>query len=271
MGAMAEGGRVAGKIAIVVGGGQTPGATVGNGRATAVLLAREGAKVLVADRDLASADETAEIRAEGGTASTVEVDVTDEPGIERMRDACLDEWGRVDILHNNVGIWLAGGDASILDIDAASFSHMFDVNLRGMALTAKHILPVMRAQRAGVITNVGSIAALMTFPTVAYKTTKAGVATLTEHIAIANAEYGIRANVILPGLIDTPMAVEHQISDGSGRDDIVAGRMERVPLKTRSGRAWDVAYAALYLASDEAGFVTGVSLRVDGGQTLLVG
>jgi NAD(P)-dependent dehydrogenase (short-subunit alcohol dehydrogenase family) len=129
----------------------------------------------------------------------------------------------------------------------------------------------MREQRAGVITNVASIAAVMNYPTVAYKTSKAGVIALTEHLAITNAEYGIRANVILPGLIDTPMAVEPQLGLGVRREDVVAQREDRVPLKGRAGKAWDVAYAALFLASEEAGFVTGASLRVDGGQTLLVG
>lgn len=269
---MPEHGRVAGKTAVVVGGGQTAGAGIGNGRATALVLAREGAKVLVADRNLGSAEETAQmIAAEGGTALATEVDVTNESAVERMRDICLAAWGCLDILHYNVGIYLAGGDASILEIEAEAFSHIMDVNLRGMLLAAKHVLPPMRAQRAGVITNVGSIAAMMNFPTVAYKTSKAAVVTLTEHIAIANAEYGVRANVILPGLIDTPMAVQPELGHGASRDEVVAQRMKRVPLKGRGGQPWDVAYAALYLASDEAGFVTGASLRVDGGQTLLVG
>jgi NAD(P)-dependent dehydrogenase (short-subunit alcohol dehydrogenase family) len=265
-------GRVAGKVAVVVGGGQSPGAGIGNGRAAALVLAREGAKVLVADLNLSSAEETAQmINAEGGTAAAAGVDVTQESTLERLRDVCLAAWHRLDILHYNVGIYLAGGDAPILDIEAGAFSHVMDVNLRGMLLAAKHVLPVMREQRAGVITNVGSIAAIMTFPTVAYKTSKAGVVALTEHVAIANAAYGIRANVILPGLIETPMAVEPELGRGVSREEVIAQRKKRIPLKGRGGQPWDVAYAALYLASDEAGFVTGASLRVDGGQTLLVG
>jgi NAD(P)-dependent dehydrogenase (short-subunit alcohol dehydrogenase family) len=265
-------GRVAGKVAIVVGGGQTPGGSIGNGRATALLLAREGARVVVADRDLASAEETAVlITHDGGDARAVEVDVESEADLERLRDVCVSAFGRIDILHNNVGVSRGGGDAPVVEIAADAFSHVVDVNLRGMVLAAKHVLPLMRDQRAGVITNVSSIAAVMNYPTVAYKTSKAGVIALTEHLAITNAEYGIRANVILPGLIDTPMAVEPQLGPGVRREDVVAQREERVPLKGRAGRAWDVAYAALFLASDEAGFVTGASLRVDGGQTLRVG
>lgn len=265
-------GRVAGKVAIVVGGGQTPGGSTGNGRATALLFAREGARVVVADRQLASAEETAAlIGAEGGEALAVAADVKIEADLDRLRDACLAAWGRIDILHNNVGVSRAGGDASVTEITPEAFSNVLDINLRGMVLAAKHILPVMREQRAGVITNVASIAAVMNFPTVAYKTSKAAVIALTEHLAITNAEYGIRANTILPGLIDTPMAVEPRLGPGIRREDVVAAREEEVPLKGRGGKAWDVAYAALYLASDEAGFVTGASLRVDGGQTLLVG
>jgi hypothetical protein len=167
------------------------------------------------------------------------VDVMEETTVKRLRDTCLAAWNRIDILHYNVGIYLSGGDAPILDIEAGAFSHILDVNLRGMLLAAKHILPVMREQRAGVIINVGSIAAIMTFPAVAYKTSKAGVVTLTEHIAIANAAYGIRANVILPGLIETPMAVEPELGRGVSREEVIAQRRKRIPLAGRGGLPWD--------------------------------
>ena len=129
----------------------------------------------------------------------------------------------------------------------------------------------MRAQGAGVIVNIGSISSRVNFPTVAYKTSKAAVTALTEHLAITNAAHGIRVNTILPGLMDTPMAVEHHIAGDANREDIVAKRVARVPLAGRPGTGWDVARAAAFLASDDAGFVTGASLTVDGGQTLLVG
>jgi NAD(P)-dependent dehydrogenase (short-subunit alcohol dehydrogenase family) len=264
---------VSGKTAIIVGGGQTPGASVGNGRATALLFAREGAKVLVADRDPGSAEETAAmVRSEGGTASAIQVDVKDEPSVERMVAACVDLWGRLDILHNNVGVSRAGGDAAVTEIAPDAFTNIMDINLRGMVLTCKHALPVMREQGSGAIVNIGSVAAHINYPWVAYKTSKAAVIALTEHLAITNAQYGIRANVVLPGLIDTPMAVEPQLREGSiTRVEVIAQRSARTPLAVRPGSAWDVAHAALYLASDDAAFVTGSALTVDGGQTLVVG
>ncbi|MDT3444930.1 MULTISPECIES: SDR family NAD(P)-dependent oxidoreductase [unclassified Pseudofrankia] len=265
-------GRVVGKTAVVVGGGQAPGATVGNGRAAAVLFAREGAKVLVADRHLASAEETAGlIRSEGGTAAAVEVDVTREADIERLVAVCVDTWGGLDILHNNVGISEAGGDAPVTEITPEAFTRIMEINLLGMVLACKHALPIMREQGRGAIVNISSVAVKIDYPWVTYQTSKAGVVTLTEHLAITNAPYGVRANVILPGLIDTPMAVERHVRDGMTRDEVVARRSARTPLKGRPGNAWDVAHAALFLASDEAGFVTGATLTVDGGQTLVVG
>jgi NAD(P)-dependent dehydrogenase (short-subunit alcohol dehydrogenase family) len=126
----------------------------------------------------------------------------------------------------------------------------------------------MRSQQSGVVTNISSNAIMINYPYIAYQTSKAGVVALTRHVAIRNAEYGIRANVILPGLMETPMAVEYRVRDGATREEIREQRSKRVPLRNRSGTAWDVAHAALFLASEEAGFITGTSLVVDGGQTL---
>jgi NAD(P)-dependent dehydrogenase (short-subunit alcohol dehydrogenase family) len=267
------GGRVAGKVAIVVGAGQTPGQTFGNGRATALLLAREGAKVLAADRDLGSAEETVkQILDEGGDAAAVRTDVTSEADIQAMTAACLEQWGRIDILHNNVGVSIAGGDAPITEIEADAFARITTINLQGMVLACKHAIPVMREQGGGVITNISSIAATINYPFVAYRTSKAGVVTLTEHIAITNAQYGIRANAILPGLMDTPMAIENRVGRGGAtREQVIAERNAHVPLRNTMGTAWDVARAALFLASDEAAFITGVALNVDGGQSLARG
>jgi NAD(P)-dependent dehydrogenase (short-subunit alcohol dehydrogenase family) len=264
--------KMEGKSAIVVGAGQTPGEKVGNGRATALLLAQHGAKVLVVDRDLTSAQETVRLIEEaGGEALAARADVTEEADVESMVATCMSEWGRIDVLHNNVGVSVTAGDASVTDISAEAFTRVLDINLRGMVLACKHALPVMRSQGAGAIINISSIAVRLDLPYVAYKTSKAGVIALTEHVAIDNAKYGIRANAILPGLMDTPMAVEHHVSDGKTRDQVVAERTAQVPLRGRPGNAWDVAHAALFLASDESAFITGASLVVDGGQTLAVG
>lgn len=269
----ATGGRVAGKVAVVIGAGQTPGQTVGNGRATAVLLAREGAKVLSVDRDLGSAEDTAaQIVDEGGEAVAARADVTDEPELAAAIAAARVRWGRVDVLHNNVGISIAGGDAPIDTIEADAFDRITAVNLRGMVLACKHVIPVMREQGGGVIISISSLAAVINYPYVAYRTSKAGVVTLTEHIAITQAQYGIRANAILPGLMDTPMAIENRVGRGGAtREQVVSERNSHVPLGNRMGTAWDVAHAALFLASDEAAFITGAALPVDGGQRLATG
>lgn len=264
--------RLEGKVAIIVGAGQTPGLTIGNGRATAILFAREGARVLALDRYVDSAEETVTmIKKEGGEAWALEADVTDESSLKSAIGACLEKWRHIDILHYNVGFSLAGGDAQITEITAEAFDRIVAVNLRGMVLTCKHILPVMRSQMSGVIVSISSIAAWSDYPYVAYKTTKAAVVALTQQIAIQNAKYGIRANVILPGLMDTPMAVDTRVKiTGKTREELVAERGSRVPLRGKMGTAWDVAHAALFLASDEAGFITGAALPVDGGTSVNV-
>ena len=265
--------RLEDKAVIIMGAGQTPGPTMGNGRATALLFAREGAKVLAVDRDPSSADETAEmIRAEGGEVAVCQADVTDEANVEAVVDDCVKRWGRVDVLHNNVGISVAGGDAEVTEITTEAFDRIMAVNLRGTVMACKHAIPVMRRQRSGAIINISSIAAVENYPWVAYKASKAAIINFTKQLAIQNAEYGIRANVILPGLMDTPMAVDTRASAwGRPREEVAAERDARVPLRNKMGTAWDVAFAALYLASDEAGFVTGAALPVDGGASCRIG
>ena len=265
--------RLEGKTAVIVGAGQTPGATIGNGRATAQLFAREGAKVLAVDCNLASAEETvAQIKDVGGVAQAFEADVTDEAALKAAVNECKSQWGALDILHNNVGTSLGAGDASPMKIEAEIFDQIVAINLRGMILAAKHALPIMREQASGVILNISSVAAIATYPTVGYKTTKAALIAFTEQLASLNAKYGIRANVILPGLMNTPMAIEARAkSHRTPARRNVAGRDAQVPLKGGMGTAWDVAYAALFLASDEAKFITGVSLPVDGGTSVRVG
>ena len=258
------------KVAIVVGAGSTPGETMGNGRATAILFAREGARVLLVDRDGDSAEETRRmIAGEGGEARSCVADVTSSDACARMAEACIDAWGRIDILHNNVGIGGMGGPVELTEV---AWRRVLDVNVTSMFLTCKHVLPVMREQRAGVILNVSSIASVCSVGTLAYKTSKAGVNALTHSLALGNAQHGIRVNAILPGLMNTPMAIEGISRErGMAKERLIEARDAQVPLGQKMGTAWDVAYAALFLASDEAKFITGVLLPVDGGQSARIG
>lgn len=263
--------RLEGKVAVVVGAGQTPGETIGNGRATAILFAREGARVMLVDRRLDSAQETEKmIRDEGFAASSFEADVTRSEDCAGIAKACVDQFGRIDVLHNNVGI--GTGDGSAVRLSEESWSRIMDVNLKSMFLTCKHVLPAMREQGSGSIVNISSVASIATINMLAYKVSKAGVNALTQQVASANAKYGIRCNAILPGLMNTPMAIDAWAkATGIEREQIVKARDAQVPLGAKQGTAWDVAHAALFLASDEAKFITGVLLPVDGGQSIKVG
>jgi NAD(P)-dependent dehydrogenase (short-subunit alcohol dehydrogenase family) len=260
-------GRLQGKVAIVVGGGQTPGETIGNGKATAILFAREGAAVVVADRAAeAAADTCAAIAAEGGKALAVTADVTQTEDCARLVEACITAHGRLDVLHNNVGIGIPGGP---VELSEEHWHRVVDTNLSAMYLTCKHALPHMERQGSGSIINISSLASIRCSPVpmLAYNTTKAGVNALTRTIAMQYAAKGIRANAILPGLIRTPMAVDEVVRRfGVDRDKLVHTRDRAVPMG-HMGEAWDVAWAAVYLASDESRYVTGVLLPVDGGLT----
>ena len=259
--------RLKDKVAIVIGAGQSPGTGMGNGRATVLRFAQEGAKVLAVDNNLASAEETiAMVRQAGGEGVAYAADVTREQALAAMVEAARERWGRIDILHYNVGVSIAGGDAPLDKITEEAFDRIATINLRGAIMACKHVVPVMRAQRAGVIITISSVAAWELYPNVVYKATKAGMIAFTQQVAIQNAEYGMRANVILPGLMDTPMAVDTRARhSGKSRAEVAAERDARVPLRHKMGTAWDVANAALFLASDEANFITGVALPVDGG------
>jgi len=266
--------RLQGKTAIVIGAGQGPGTGtgMGNGRATVLRFAQEGAKVMAVDRDLASAQETVAMAGTGTDCFAFEANVTSESALAAAIAAAQERWGRIDILHYNVGVSIAVGDASPTEITEQAFDRVIAINLRGAVMACKHALPIMRAQRAGCILMISSLAAVEKYPLVAYKATKAAMIAYTQQVAIQNAEYGVRANVILPGLMDTPMAVDTRArATGKSRAEIAAARDARVPLRHKMGTAWDVANAALFLASDEAGFITGVSLLVDGGGALNVG
>ena len=264
-------GRLDGKVAVVMGAGQTPGDTIGNGRACAILFAREGARVVAVDRRLDSAQETVSmIEAEGGKAFAVEADATRESDCQALLARVREEHARIDVLHNNVGV--GGGDAGPAHIQEADWDRILSINLKSAILPCKHVLPVMREQRSGAIINISSIAAVCSTGIVAYKASKAGINAYTQSLAIGNAKYGIRANAIMPGLMNTPMAIEG-ISKRAGipKDELIRRRDAQVPLGATMGTAWDVAYAAVFLASEEARFITGVALAVDGGQSARIG
>jgi NAD(P)-dependent dehydrogenase (short-subunit alcohol dehydrogenase family) len=262
--------RLKDRIAIVVGAGQSPGEGIGNGRATALTFAREGARVLCVDHHIESAQETVDmIGAKGGTAAAFRADVTREAELKAMVADTMARWGRIDILHNNVGVSLAGGDAQLLDITEEAIDRCVAINLKSCIFASRQVIPVMRAQNSGAIINISSMAVITTYPYVAYKATKAAMVAFTEQLAYQNAQYGIRANVILPGLMNTPMAVDTRAREfKKTRAEVEAERDAKVPLRRKMGTGWDVANAALFLASDEANFITGVTLPVDGGASV---
>jgi NAD(P)-dependent dehydrogenase (short-subunit alcohol dehydrogenase family) len=265
-------GRLTGKAAVIVGAGQTPGATIGNGRATAIRFAQEGAHVLLVDRDDASVKETQTMVLEaGGRADVLVADIATQSGPALVAERAVETLGRIDILHNNVGVGM--GDATPTKLTEEAWDRIFDVNLKAMWLTCKHVVPIMREQRSGSIVCVSSIAAISAAGHItAYKVSKAGVNALVHQLAITNAHHGIRVNGIMPGFIDTPMGVDAPAEVmGMSRDEYAEVRAGLVPLNKRQGSAWDVANAALFLASDEAAFITGAILPVDGGQSARIG
>jgi NAD(P)-dependent dehydrogenase (short-subunit alcohol dehydrogenase family) len=265
--------RLEGKVAVIVGAGQSPGEGIGNGRATTLRFAQEGARILAVDRLMASAEETAAMATQGGECVPFAADVTKEETLAAAMEAARARWGRIDILHNNVGVSIGGGDKPLDELSEEAFDRVCAINLRGTIMACKHVLPIMRLQRSGAIINISSVAAREnSYPLVTYKVTKAAMIAFTEQLALQNAPYGIRANCILPGLMDTPMAVDTRArASNRSRAEVAAERDAKVPLRGRMGTAWDVANAALFLASDEANFITGVALPVDGGALVRVG
>lgn len=259
--------RLKGKVAIVVGAGSS-GPGWGNGKATAVLYAREGAKVVAVDLKREAAEETAEIiRKEGHQALALAADAIDRADVERVVRATIDAFGRIDVLHNNVGIVQVGGVEEIVEAD---WDRVMAVNVKSIYLTCRAVVPKMVAQGKGAIVNVSSIASIrwVGYPAVSYCASKAAVNQLTQTIAVQYAAKGIRANAILPGLMDTPMIREPlKGAYGPGGVDDMIKRRDAVCPTGKMGDAWDVAHAALFLASDEAKYVNGVQLLVDGGLT----
>ena len=260
-------GRLNRKVAFVSGAGSI-GPGWGNGKAIAVLFAREGAKVFAVDRNLPAVEETRSlIRAEGGECHPYRADVTDSEQVQAAVAECVRVYGRIDILVNNVGIVEVGGP---VDLTEESWDHVISVNLKSVFLTCKHTLPHMLGQGGGVIVNISSIAALrfLGYPSASYNASKGAINQLTQNLAVQYADKGIRANCVLPGMLNTPMIVEPLkkfYSDGD-IEKMIKIRDAQVPMK-RMGTAWDTAYAALFLASEEAGYITGAQLVVDGGVT----
>jgi len=256
--------KLEGKVCIIVGAGQQEGQTVGNGRATAERFAEEGATLLLVDINEDYAKRTLDAVLKFGVqASILRADITKEEDCKAIAQTCVDRYGRIDVLHNNVGRSL--GDKRTIDLEVSAWDAIMDMNLKGMFMTCKHVLPHFMAQRSGCIINISSTSSLAARPTLTYKTSKGAVNTMTQHLAMENAQYGIRANVILPGLIDTPMAIERRARErGVPREVIREERNALVPLG-RMGTAWDTANAAVFLASDDAQYITGVLLPVDGG------
>jgi NAD(P)-dependent dehydrogenase (short-subunit alcohol dehydrogenase family) len=254
--------RLTDKVALVFGAGSS-GPGWGNGKATAVLFAREGAQVVAVDFNEAAARETAAIiESEGGRALALAGDVTRSDAVEAIVARTARDFGRIDILHNNVGVVERGGLAETTE---ASWRRVLDTNLTSMFLTCKHALPVMLAQRAGAIVNISSIAGVRYVgDAIGYAASKGGVNQFTMTVAMQYAAHGIRANAIMPGLMDTPMIYGQVAAPGSDPAAVAAARHARCPMGFM-GTGWDVAHAAVFLASDEARYITGVCLPVDGG------
>jgi len=261
------GDRVKGKVAIVTGAGSS-GPGMGNGKASAILYAREGARVMVVDYNLEAAEETKRIiNEEGGDCITFKADVTRSSDCKSIVEKCLQAFGRIDILHNNVGIVEVGGP---VEISEENWEKLLNVNLKSMFLMCKYALPYMEKQGSGSIVNISSISAIrhIGYPSVSYSASKGGVNAFTRNIALQYASKGVRANAILPGFMNTPMVVK-SLTDtyGGDVDEMIKKRDAMCPMG-KMGDAWDVAYAALFLASDEAKYITGITLVVDGGVTL---
>jgi NAD(P)-dependent dehydrogenase (short-subunit alcohol dehydrogenase family) len=261
--------RLNGKTALVVGAGSV-GPGWGNGKATAVLFAREGARVFCVDLNKTAADETVGIiQSEGGEAIAWQADASDGNEVERFVAKCNEQFGRIDVLNNNVGIAEVGG---VVETSEQQWDRIFAVNLKSCFLAMKYVIPIMEKQGNGSIVNISSIAAIR-FTGVPYSTyyaTKAAMNHLTRTTAVEYAPKAIRVNAVLPGLMKTPMVEKSaSLADRYGGGDVEAmwrARDQQVPLGYM-GDAWDVAHAALFLASDEARYITGIELVVDGGLT----
>ena len=261
-------GRLQDRIAIVTGAGCV-GPGWGNGRATAVRFAEEGAKIFAVDRNLDSVTETIDkVKAVGGEIVVHQCDVTDNAAVAAMAKACVDRFGRIDVLVNNVGGSAHGGPVEMTE---EVWDAQVDYNLKSVFLTCKHVLPVMEKQKSGAIINVASTSGIRFTGAaqVGYAATKAGVIQLSRVVAVQYAAKGIRVNTVVPGQLHTPMVEARLARQRAGGDvaALLAQRLKRIPAGFM-GDGRDTANAALFLASDEARFVTGTEIVVDGGMTV---
>lgn len=254
-------GRVEGKVAIVTGAGSTPGPGIGTGKATAIVLAREGARVLLVDLHPERARDTQRIvEEEGGRAVAFGADVTTASGCAAMVEAAVDAFGTVDILVNNVGLASLG---TVVDTSEEAWDRALDINLRTAFLASKHAVPVMADKGAGAIVNISSISALRGDGTIAYSAAKGGLTAMTVDMAYSHGRQGIRVNAIAPGHITTPMVLS--VSGQGPRSQYMSQLRSEAGLLGTPGTGWDVGWAATFLASDEARWITGVTLPVDSG------
>ena len=251
---------LSGKVAIVAGGGAV-GEGIGNGRAAAILLADAGVKVLVVDRDEALAERTVAMIAErGGDSAAAQGDLTQSEQCLAVVDAAVARWGRLDILHNNIGI---GSSRSVVDEDEETWRRVMDVNVTPMFLMSKHAIPKMiETAGGGAIINISSISAILPKGLTAYSTSKGAVLSLTQAMAVDHGKDGIRVNCVLPGPVYTPMVYERGMSEDK------RAQRKAASLVRTEGEGWDIGKAVVYLASDWARYVTGHLLVVDGGCTL---
>ena len=259
--------RLAGRTVLVFGAGSS-GPGWGNGKAAAVLYAREGARVVAVDVRLEAAEETAAIIAsEGGVAHAVAADVTRGAEVATAVGVAVERFGGVDVLHNNVGITDMGG---LDEIDEERWRRVMDVNLTGVFLTCKQVIPVMLAAGRGAIVNISSLAGAVInkYPYFSYYASKAGLNHFTRALAVQYARQGIRANVVMPGVMDTPL-IHSQIAGQYADEAAMLAARDAMSPMGRMGDAWDVARASVFLASDEAAYITGVCLPVDGGLSCL--
>jgi NAD(P)-dependent dehydrogenase (short-subunit alcohol dehydrogenase family) len=251
--------RLKDKVAIVSGAGSSrPG--MGNGKATAILFAREGARVVAVDKNLKAAEETVKlINSEGGRAIAMQADVTTEAEAKKVVEAAIANYGRLDILFNNIGIGMGGGG---LKVSEEEWDAVMNTNLKSILFMCKYAVPEMKKVGGGAIVNNASMAAFYGHRLYAYATSKAGVTALTRSMAVGLAKDNIRVNCVAPGFIDTPMV---QSIMNEKREQ---GVQARVPMR-RHGKAEEIAYTVLFLASDEASYITGQTICVDGGLSVM--
>ena len=262
-------GRLQGKVALVFGAGSS-GPGWGNGKAAAVAYAREGSRVVAIDKEEGAVRETTEIiLGEGFEGLGLCADVTDSPSVQAAVARAIERFGQIDILHNNVGITVMGGP---VELDESSWHRSLDVNVGSVYRTTRAVLPHMLARKSGVIINISSLASIRWggYPYFAYCAAKAAVNQATVALALQYAAHGIRANAILPGAIETPLIYKQIAGQYESVEEMLEARNHAVPTG-RMGTAWDIANAAVFLASDAAGFINGVCLPVDGGQSCSVG